>query len=190
MSATKTWAPAAASTPAIASPIPVAAPVTRATLPSRERRLAIDSSMGGAYRRKVAAMSDKRIEIAKKLFAGWSSGDPDAPRDLITQDAVLHDIASGTFEGWPAIRAFFASGLARWDDLQLLPDEFWANDSGLAVHYVMSATVKDPASYGAEHVGKKWSVEVMSYLRFDGDRVCFEADFHDKGSRARSLGIT
>ena len=61
---------------------------------------------------------------------------------------------------------------------------------GLALHYVMSATVKDPSIYGAEHVGKKWSVEVMSFLRFDGDRVCFEADFHDKGSRARSLGIT
>jgi hypothetical protein len=135
-------------------------------------------------------MSDKRIDTAKKLFSGWSSGDVDAPRDLLTPDAVLHDIASGTFEGWPAIRAFFASALSRWDDLQLVPDEFWANDSGLALHYVMSATIKDPASYGAEHVGRKWSVEVMSFLRFDGDRVCYEADFHDKGSRARSLGIS
>ena len=71
-----------------------------------------------------------------------------------------------------------------------MPDEFWANDSGLALHYVMSATVKDPSIYGPEHVGKKWSVEVMSFLRFDGDRVCFEADFHDQGSRARSLGIS
>ncbi len=107
----------------------------------------------------------------------------------MTPDAVLHDVASGTFEGWPAIRAFFATGLAKWDDLQLVPDEFWANDSGLALHYVMSATVRDPSIYGPEHVGKKWSVEVMSFLRFDGDRVCYEADFHDKGSRARSLGI-
>ena len=137
----------------------------------------------------VASMSDERIEIAKRLFAGWSSGNPDAPKDLMTPDAVLHDIASGTFKGWPAIRDFFASGLSRWDDLQLLPDEFWSNDDGLALHYVMSATVKDPSTYGAEHVGKKWSVEVMSFLRFEGDRVCFEADFHDKGSRAKSLGI-
>ena len=29
----------------------------------------------------------------------------------------------------------------------------------------------------------------MSLLRFDGDRICYEADFHDKGSRARSLGL-
>ena len=132
---------------------------------------------------------EKRIEIAKQLFAGWSSGDVDAPEPYMTPDAVLNDVASGRFEGWPAIRAFFGQGLAKWDDLELLPDEFWVNDDGLALHYVMSATVKDPSIYGAEHVGKVWSVEVMSYLRFAGDRVCFEADFHDKGSRARSLGI-
>ena len=54
----------------------------------------------------------------------------------------------------------------------------------------MSATVKDAAMFGEEHVGKKWEVEVMSFLRFDGDRVCYEADFHAPGARNRSLGIT
>jgi ketosteroid isomerase-like protein len=133
---------------------------------------------------------DARIETARTLFAGWSSGDPDAPESCMTPDAVLHDVASGTFTGWPAIRGFFATALAKWDDLQLVPDEFWWNEGGLALHYVMSATVKDPSIYGPEHVGKKWSVEVMSFLRFDGDRVCYEADFHDKASRNKSLGIT
>ena len=89
-------------------------------------------------------MTDARIEIARTLFAGWSSGNPDEPQALMTPDAVLHDTASGTFEGWPAIRAFFAAGLAKWDDLQLLPDEFWANDTGLALHYVMTATGEGP----------------------------------------------
>jgi len=89
----------------------------------------------------------------------------------------------------PAIRAFFAKGLAKWDDLRLAPDEFWVNPDGLAVHYVMSATVKDPTIYGAAHVGRVWRVEVMSLLRFDGERICYEADFHDKGARAASLGL-
>ena len=133
---------------------------------------------------------DDRIETAKSLFAGWSSGNPDAPQPFMTPDAVLFDVASGRFEGWPAIRAFFAGGLQRWDDLALVPDEFWTNDDGLALHYVMSATVTDPATYGRELVGRQWSVEVMSFLRFDGDRICYEADFHDKGARAKSLGIT
>jgi ketosteroid isomerase-like protein len=133
--------------------------------------------------------ADRRIEIATRLFEGWSSGDPDAPEPYFHPDGVLMDVASGRFEGWPAIRAFFASGLQRTKGLTLIPDEFWSNDNGLAVHYVMSGDVINPASYGPEHVGRRWSVEVMSYLRFDGDRVVFEADFHDKGSRAKSLGI-
>ena len=108
---------------------------------------------------------------------------------VMTPDAVLNDVASGRFEGWPAIRAFFGQGLAKWDDLELLPDEFWVNEDGLALHYVMSATVKDADRFGPEHVGKKWSVEVMSLLRFDGDRICYEADFHAPGARNRSLGI-
>jgi SnoaL-like protein len=148
-------------------------------------------------RRQVTSTMDafdpttqRRIEVATRLFEGWSSGDPDAPQSLMTPDVVLHDIASGTFEGWPAIRAFFAAGLEKWDDLLLVPDQFWSNESGLALHYVMSATVRDPSIYGPEHVGKRWSVEVMSFLRFEGDLICFEADFHDRGSRARSLGIT
>jgi hypothetical protein len=134
-------------------------------------------------------MTDRRITIATDLFAAWSSGDADAPERFFAPDAVLDDVASGRFEGWPAIRAFFARGLAYWSDLRLEPDEFWTNDDGLALHYRMSATVTDPATYGAEHVGRRWEVGVMSSLAFSGDLVVLERDFHDRGSRARSLGL-
>ena len=132
---------------------------------------------------------DQRIVIARQLFAGWSSGDPDAPERFFTPDAVLYDVASGRFEGWPAIRGFFAGALTRCADLRLEPDELWTNDDGVALHYVMSATITNPATYGPELVGRRWSVEVMSSLTFAGDRVVLERDFHDKGSRARSLGL-
>ena len=132
---------------------------------------------------------DGMIEVATKLFQGWSSGDPDAPESLFVPDGVLEDVASGTFVGWPNIRAFFARGLSRTKNLTLVPDEFWSNDSGLAVHYMMSGEVVLPETYGPEHVGRTWSVPVMSFLRFDGDRIWYEADFHDKGARAKSLGI-
>ena len=134
--------------------------------------------------------ADHRIQIATKLFEAWSSGDADAPAAWFAPDGVLDDVASGRFEGWPAIRAFFARGLTRAGHLTLIPDEFWANDTGLAVHYVMSADVVLPETFGPEYVGRRWSVGAMSFLRFEGDRVCFEADFHDKGSRAKSLGIS
>lgn len=131
-----------------------------------------------------------RVSVATNLFAGWSSGDPDAPEPYFAPDGVLFDVASGRFEGWPAIRTFFANGLTRTHGLALVPDEFWSNDEGLAVHYVMSGDIIAPTSLGEEFVGRRWSVEVMSFLRFDASgRVCYEADFHDKGSRAKSLGI-
>lgn len=138
-----------------------------------------------------AALTQHRIEIATRLFEGWSSGDPDAPEPWFAPDGVLDDVASGRFEGWPAIRTFFASGLTRTRNLVLAPQEFWANGDGLAVHYVMSGDVVRPESFGPEHVGRRWSVGCMSYLRFDAanERVAYEADFHDKGSRAKSLGI-
>ena len=131
----------------------------------------------------------RRIEIAKHLFAGWSSGNPDAPEPYFYPDGVLMDVASGRFEGWTNIRNFFARGLTRTNNLTLVPDEFWASDDGLALHYVMSGDVILPETFGPEYVGRRWSVEVMSFLRFEGDRVIYEADFHDKGARAKSLGI-
>jgi len=137
-----------------------------------------------------AEVAQRRIDVARQLFAAWSSGDPDAPGQYFAPDGVLDDVASGRFEGWENIRAFFARGLERTANLTLVPEAFWVNDDGLAVRYVMSGEVKRADSYGPEFVGRRWSVPVMSSLRFDGDRVCHETDFHDKAARARSLGIT
>lgn len=137
----------------------------------------------------TARPDDRRVAIGKAVFAAWSSGDPDAPAPYFHPDAVLHDVVSGTFAGWPAIRAFFASGLAKWDDLRLEPDRWWTNADGLAVHYVMHATVRDADLFGPEVVGRRWQVEAMSWMRIEDGLVVYEADFHDKGARRRSLGL-
>jgi steroid delta-isomerase-like uncharacterized protein len=134
-------------------------------------------------------MDDPRISIADKLFAAWSSGDADAPAAYMSTDAVLYDIVGGEHTGWPAIRAFFATGLERWPDLALIPDQYWVNDSGVSLSWVMSATVQDD-SLGAEAKGKKWRSEGMTWLVFDGDKVVREVDYHDSGALAKSLGLT
>jgi hypothetical protein len=132
---------------------------------------------------------DKEIEIAKKLFLGWSSGDADAPAPYMTEDAVLYDVVAGDAkEGWPAIREFFADGLKVWTDLDLTPEKFWVNDKGVALTWLMSATVPDER-FGAAVKGKKWYSEGMSYLEFEGDRVKYEVDYHNGANVMRSLGL-
>lgn len=128
-----------------------------------------------------------RIDVAKALFAAWSSGDLDAPRAYLTEDPLLWDSVGGAQHGWPAIRAYFAHGLDRYPDLVLEPTgEFWARPDGLALQWTMGATVIDD-SMGPGHLGKKWSVPGLSFLVFAGLQVAQEYDYHDKGARQRSL---
>ncbi len=132
-------------------------------------------------------MAQEHIELAHELFAAWSAGDADAPRDLLRDDAVLDDVIGGVYHGWPAIRAYFQHGLDRYPDLTLVPTgEFWHRADGVALTWVMSASVRDE-SFGPEAVGIRWQAEGMSFLVFDGDLLVREVDYHDGGSRARSI---
>lgn len=130
---------------------------------------------------------DDRIALVEALFAAWSSGHADAPRRFLTEDAVLDDVIGGVHRGWPAIRAYFARGLASWPDLRLVPTgEYWSRPDGLAFTWVMSATVADDR-FAPGTAGRRWQAPGMSYVVFDGDRIALEVDYHDAGSRARSL---
>lgn len=132
-------------------------------------------------------MADAHIDLAYALFAAWSAGDADAPRQLLRDDAVLDDVIGGVYHGWPAIRAYFAHGLQRYPDLTLVPTgEFWHRPDGVALTWVMSASVRDE-SFGPEAIGMRWQAEGMSFLVFDGNLLAREVDYHDAGSRARSV---
>ena len=132
---------------------------------------------------------DPRVALARDLFAAWSSGDPDRPAAYLAQDAVLYDIVGGEHRGWPAIREFFAQGVKAWPDLVLEPEQFWTNDDGVALSWVMSATVTQAAAarLGAEHVGRKWRSEGMTWLHIVDGRVTREVDYHDSAATVRSL---
>jgi SnoaL-like domain len=135
----------------------------------------------------LAVTGADHIAQTRALFAAWSSGDPDAPRPHLRDDAVLDDVIGGVYHGWPAIRAYFQRGLDRYPDLTLVPTgDFWHREDGVALTWVMSATVRDE-SFGAEAIGLRWQASGMSYLMFDGDLVVREVDYHDGGSRARSI---
>jgi hypothetical protein len=128
-----------------------------------------------------------RIDVVTALFAAWSSGDVDAPRQYLTDDPVLWDSVGGRKEGWDAIREYFAHGLERYPDLVLAPTgRYWARPDGLALEWEMSATVIND-SMGEGLIGRKWSAPGLSFLVFDGLKVAQEFDYHDNGARQRSL---
>ena len=134
-------------------------------------------------------MTDPKVQLATDLFAAWSSGDADAPAPYMHDDAVLYDIVGGEHQGWPAIRAFFANGVKIWPDLVLAPEQFWTSDDGVALSWVMSATVTEAVApkFGAGNVGKKWRSEGMTWLRIRDGKVSREVDYHDSAASINSL---
>ncbi len=130
----------------------------------------------------------KEIDTAIELFKAWSSGDADAPAPFFAEECILRDIVAGEDKvGWPAIREFFAAGLVGSPDLELIPDKFWTADDGVAFTWRMSATVTSDA-FGADHKGKRWYSDGMTYLEFDGaGMVTLEVDYHHGGAIMRSL---
>ena len=137
----------------------------------------------------MSQQNDPRIQLVRDLFAAWSSGDADAPVNIMHPDAILYDIVGGSHSGWANIRGFFAQGLKKWPDLILEPNEFWTSDEGVAVTWVMSASVTEATAsmLGAHNVGKKWRSEGMSWLKIVDGRVVHEVDYHDSGAILKSL---
>lgn len=133
-------------------------------------------------------MDDDRIELARKLFTAWSSGDNDAPAQFFAEDGILFDTVGGTHTGWAEIRKFFADGNLQWPDLGFDLKQFWTNDDGVAVTWVMSATVPD-ARLGPEAEGRRWEVPGMTELTIRDGKVVYEADHWHGGAVMRSLGL-
>jgi hypothetical protein len=131
---------------------------------------------------------NRRIARTEALFEAWSSGRADAPREHMTADAVLDDVIGGVLSGWPSIQAYFQHGLDRYPDLTLVPTgEYWHREDGVALTWVMSASVRDEAAFGPQALGLRWQAPGMSFLVFADDLVSREVDYHDGGSRDRSI---
>jgi steroid delta-isomerase-like uncharacterized protein len=132
--------------------------------------------------------TSQNIALALAVFDGWSSGNADSNEAYFHHDAVLYDVVAGRHVGWPAIRTFFADGLLHWPDLRFDIDQVWTNDRGVALDWVMSATVTD-ARFGPEHQGKRWAIDGMSLVDIDRGKIRYEVDHWNRDQMLESLGI-
>ena len=133
----------------------------------------------------VTAWTTRASPSPRSSSPRGAAATPTLPAQYLTPDAVLYDIVGGEHKGWPAIRKFFATGIEKWPDLALVPDQYWVNDTGVALSWVMTATVQDE-TFGPEAKGNQWCSSGMTWLVFDGGKVIREVDYHDSGAVARS----
>ena len=96
---------------------------------------------------------------------------------------------------WMSLDLDYATRLAlrshelglKWIEERLIPDDYWTNPEGVALRWVMSATVTNPKMFGEQAVGKRWRSEGMSWLVIHDGKVSHEVDYHDSGAVAKSL---
>jgi steroid delta-isomerase-like uncharacterized protein len=116
---------------------------------------------------------DDKVQLAAKLWAAWSSGNPDAPGPLVTDDFDLNDTAFGHHKGWANARDFFSATVGNFPDLVMRPVAYFENPANgdLALTWVMTGTYAP--------TGKSWSVDGMSTLAFRDGKVSAEVDYYD-----------
>ena len=124
-----------------------------------------------------------------RMFAAWSSADPDQVAPYFHPDAVLRDTVNGEFRGWPAIRALYVASLDRWGELVTEATRFWhGTDGSVAFTWTMRARVLDDR-LGPEFRDRVCEFDGMSYVVVADGLVHEEIEFFDRAAAARSLGL-
>jgi ketosteroid isomerase-like protein len=134
--------------------------------------------------------ADDTEEFIHRLFAAWSSGDPDQVAPFFHPDAVLRDSVNGEFRGWPAIRALYVASLEHWGELTTAATRFWhGGDGSVAFTWTMRGRVLDDR-LGPQNRDATCEFEGMSYVVVEDGRVLEEIEFFDRAAAAGSLGLT
>ena len=129
-------------------------------------------------------------QFIHRLFAAWSSGDPDQVEPYFHPDAILRDTVNGEYRGRSAIGALYEASLERWGELETRATRFWhAADGSVAFTWTMSGRILDDR-LGPEHRGARCEFEGMTYVVIEDRLVREEIESFARAAAARSLGLT
>ena len=129
--------------------------------------------------------TDRRL-LVDRLFAAWSSRDPERLEPLFHPDAVFFDSVNGEFHGWPAIRGMYERSLESWSRIDTAATRIWVDGDTAACTWTMSGEVVDDR-FGAGLAGATCRIDGMAWIRFDGDVVVHDEEYFDRGAAAASL---
>jgi ketosteroid isomerase-like protein len=126
------------------------------------------------------------VALVHRLFHAWSSGNPDSLQPLFHPDATFCDSVNGTFTGWPAIRAFYASSLNTWSRLECTATRIWTDGETAACTWTMLGEIADDR-FGPGTAGATCRIDGMAYMIFDGELIIHDEEYFDRDATRRSL---
>jgi ketosteroid isomerase-like protein len=134
----------------------------------------------------TGAPQTDRTDLVHRLFAAWSSGEPDRLQPFFHPDATFFDSVNGTFRGWPAIRDFYANSLHVWRRLDCRATRVWVDGDTAALTWTMSGEIADDR-FGPDTAGATCQIDGMAWVVFDGDLIVRDEEYFDREAARASL---
>lgn len=150
-----------------------------------------DAAVNGDAMAANAARDAARLEILRNYLAAWNAHEPAQVGSFLTEDSEYFDAAfAGKQVGRQAIVDKAVNVFLRG-----MPDLRWETRSapiigvdGIAFEWTLTGTHTGTWG-GVRPTNQNVSLKGMSFLRFSGDRISYQAVVYDSNSLNRQLGL-
>ena len=134
-------------------------------------------------------MSDEMKAAARRFFQEVvSEGRLDVIPDLIAEDFVEHETLPGAPEGRDAVAWFVTSFRGAVPDLRVEVDDLIVEDDKLVARSTWSGT-QEGELFGIPATGRRFAMNVIDIVRFDGDRVVEHWGVSDVAGMMQQVGL-
>ena len=134
-------------------------------------------------------MSDEMKAAARRFFEEVvSEGRLDVIADLVAEDFVEHETLPGAPEGRDAVAWFVTAFRSAVPDLRVEVDDLIVEDDKLVARSTWSGT-QEGELFGIPATGKRFAMNVIDIVRFDGDRVVEHWGVSDVAGMMQQVGL-
>jgi steroid delta-isomerase-like uncharacterized protein len=134
-------------------------------------------------------MSEKMKAIARRFLQEVvSEGRLDVISELLAEDFVEHETMPGAPEGREAVTWFVTTFRSAVPDLRVEVDDLIVEGDKLVARSTWSGT-QEGELFGMPATGKRFAMNVIDIVRFDGDRAVEHWGVSDVAGMMQQLGL-
>ncbi len=130
-------------------------------------------------------MASERVELVKRGYEAWNSGDRSWVLEHMSPDVEWisppEDPDPGTYRGYEGVERFWAQWRAAVGQLEFRIEDIAEQDE----HVIVTAR----RSGRGEHSGLAVSDQVIQVFTFDGDKCVRVHEYYDRDAALRDLGV-